>query len=173
MMEADGEGTLVIQSDHQDQEERKVEDEKNTDGVVSGGSGCEQPKRGSRSPGQPFKHSVASFFSYLVQTLVKFSRFVGPGFLVAVAYVDPGNYATDVAAGATFKYGLLFIVLLSNLIAVFLQSLCVKLGTVTGLNLAENCREHLPRWVVIILYILSEAAIIATDIAEVFFLSLS
>lgn len=97
----------------------------------------------------------------------KFGRFVGPGFLIAVAYIDPGNYATDVAAGAQFKYVLLFIVLLSNLFAIILQSLCIKLGSVTGLNLAENCREHLPRWLVYILYVFSEAAIIATDIAEV------
>ena len=99
--------------------------------------------------------------------MVKFSRFIGPGFLIAVAYIDPGNYATDVAAGADFKYSLLFIVLLSNLFAILLQSLCIKLGSVTGLNLAENCREHLPKWMVIILYIFAEAAIIATDIAEV------
>jgi metal iron transporter len=99
--------------------------------------------------------------------LAKFSRFIGPGFLIAVAYIDPGNYATDVAAGADFKYALLFIVLLSNLFAILLQSLCIKLGSVTGLNLAENCREHLPRWLVILLYIMAEAAIIATDIAEV------
>lgn len=99
--------------------------------------------------------------------MAKFARFVGPGFLIAVAYIDPGNYSTDVTGGADFKYGLLFVVLISNLFAILLQALCIKLGTVTGLNLAENCREHLPRWLVIILYILAEVAIIATDIAEV------
>lgn len=103
----------------------------------------------------------------MAQSIVKFSRFIGPGFLIAVAYIDPGNYSTDIAAGAEFRYALLFIVLLSNLFAIFLQSLCIKLGTVTGLNLAENCREHLPKWLVIILYIFSESAIVATDIAEV------
>lgn len=102
-----------------------------------------------------------------LRPLVKFASFVGPGFLIAVAYIDPGNYATDAAAGAQSKYALLFVVMMSNLFAVFLQSLCIKLGSVTGLNLAENCRAHLPRWLTIILYILSEAAIIATDIAEV------
>jgi hypothetical protein len=107
----------------------------------------------------------------MAQSIVKFGRFVGPGFLIAVAYIDPGNYATDVAGGAQFKYALLFIVLLSNLFAILLQSLCVKLGTVTGLNLAENCREHLPKWLVIILYIFAESAIVATDIAEVTCLS--
>ncbi|WPG97859.1 Hypothetical protein R9X50_00064100 [Acrodontium crateriforme] len=100
-------------------------------------------------------------------TLTKFYRFIGPGFLIAVAYIDPGNYATDVAAGAATEYSLLFIVLMSNCFAIFLQSLCIKLGTVTGRNLAEMCREHLPNWLNIILYIFAEAAIIATDIAEV------
>ena len=87
--------------------------------------------------------------------------------MVSVAYIDPGNYSTDVAAGSTFRFRLLFIVLMSNLFAIFLQSLCIKLGTVTGLNLAEHCRAHLPRWLNITLYLFAEAAIIATDIAEV------
>lgn len=81
--------------------------------------------------------------------------------------VDPGNYATDIAAGASYRFRLLFIVLLSNLFAIFLQSLAIKLGTVTGLNLAEACRAFLPRWLNYILYFFAEAAIIATDIAEV------
>lgn len=97
----------------------------------------------------------------------KYAKFVGPGFMVAVAYMDPGNYSTDVAAGATFRFRLLFVILMSNLFAIFLQSLCIKLGTVTGLNLAENCRAHLPRWLNITLYLFAEAAIIATDMAEV------
>lgn len=109
--------------------------------------------------------------SKLVRTcghvLVKYGKFVGPGFMISVAYIDPGNYSTDVSAGASAKFGLLFVVLMSNVFAIFLQSLCVKLGTVTGLSLAENCRAHLPRWLNIALYILAEAAIIATDIAEV------
>ena len=97
----------------------------------------------------------------------RFAQFVGPGMLIAVAYIDPGNYATDVAAGAQTKFSLLFIILLSNLFAIFLQSLCIKLGSVTGKNLAEVCRAHLPKWLTIVLYILAESAIIATDIAEV------
>ncbi|KAK1138836.1 NRAMP-like transporter smf-3 [Aspergillus melleus] len=135
--------------------------------VVSAALGFQPPKADSGSPRRPFKQFITSSTVHLAQSIVKFARFVGPGFLIAVAYIDPGNYATDVAAGAEFRYALLFIVLLSNLFAIFLQSLCIKLGTVTGLNLAENCREHLPRWLVIILYIFSEAAIVATDIAEV------
>ncbi|KAF5607489.1 manganese transporter [Fusarium pseudoanthophilum] len=101
------------------------------------------------------------------KTLVKFLSFIGPGFIIAVAYIDPGNYSTDIAAGASYRFKLLFIVLLSNLFAIFLQSLAIKLGTVSGLNLAEACRAFLPRWLNIILYIFAEIAIIATDIAEV------
>lgn len=103
----------------------------------------------------------------LLKPFLKFASFVGPGFMIAVAYIDPGNYATDIAAGANSKYALLFIILMSNLFAIFLQSLCIKLGSVTGLDLAQNCRANLPRWLNIILYILSESAIMATDIAEV------
>ncbi|KAL8683573.1 MAG: hypothetical protein Q9186_000485 [Xanthomendoza sp. 1 TL-2023] len=103
----------------------------------------------------------------LGSTIVKFSKFIGPGFMVAVAYIDPGNYATDVAAGAATRFKLLFIVMMSNIFAILLQSLAVRLGTVTGLNLAESCRAHLPRWLNIALYVLAEGAIIATDIAEV------
>ncbi|KAF3761298.1 natural resistance-associated macrophage protein [Cryphonectria parasitica EP155] len=99
--------------------------------------------------------------------ITTFGRFVGPGFMVAVAYIDPGNYATGISAGATYRFRLLFIILLSNLFAILLQSLCIKLGTVTGLNLAEACRAHLPPWLNFVLYILAEVAIIATDIAEV------
>ena len=101
------------------------------------------------------------------RVLKKFLTFIGPGFLIAVAYIDPGNYSTDVAAGAATQYRLLFIVLMSNVIAVFLQSLAIRLGTVTGLNLAEHCKAHLPWWLNLPLYALGEAAIIATDIAEV------
>ncbi|KAL2433926.1 Manganese transporter SMF1 [Exophiala dermatitidis] len=111
--------------------------------------------------------SPSAIMNKVLVTLQKYARFVGPGFLVAVAYIDPGNYATDVQAGAETRYRHLFIILMSNLFAIFLQSLCIKLGSVTGLNLAENCRKHLPRWLTIILYLFAEAAIIATDIAEV------
>ncbi|KAL2281782.1 hypothetical protein FJTKL_11256 [Diaporthe vaccinii] len=96
-----------------------------------------------------------------------FGKFVGPGFMIAVAYIDPGNYATGIAAGASYRFRLLFIVLLSNVFAIFLQGLCVKLGTVTGLNLAEACRAFLPRWLNYALYAMAEIAIIATDLAEV------
>ncbi|KAI9691299.1 MAG: hypothetical protein M1820_009762 [Bogoriella megaspora] len=99
--------------------------------------------------------------------LLKYTKFIGPGFMVSVAYIDPGNYATDVSAGASFRFKLLFMVLLSNIFAIFLQSLCIKLGSVTGMNLAENCKAHLPKWLNYVLYFFAESAIIATDIAEV------
>ncbi|TPX10165.1 uncharacterized protein E0L32_001362 [Thyridium curvatum] len=109
----------------------------------------------------------ASVFSRVKHSVLTFGKFVGPGFMIAVAYIDPGNYSTDIAAGATYRFRLLFIVLLSNLFAIFLQSLSIKLGTVSGLNLAEACRAFLPRWLNYFLYFLAEGAIIATDIAEV------
>lgn len=97
----------------------------------------------------------------------KFLSFVGPGIMISVAYMDPGNYSTSVSAGANYQYKLLFTVFMSNIFAVVLQSLCIKLGSVTGLDLAENCKRHLPRWLNIVLYIFAELAIIATDLAEV------
>lgn len=103
----------------------------------------------------------------VAKALIKYAKFIGPGIMVSVAYMDPGNYSTAVSAGALYKYKLLFVVLVSNLFAVFLQTLCVKLGSVTGLDLAQNCREHLPRWLCISIYVLAEIAIIATDLAEV------
>ncbi|KAJ4376849.1 NRAMP-like transporter smf-3, partial [Neurospora sp. IMI 360204] len=89
------------------------------------------------------------------------------GVMISVAYIDPGNYATDIAAGASYRFQLLFIVLLSNLFAILLQSLAIKLGTVTGLDLSSACRAFLPRWLNYSVYALAEIAIIATDIAEV------
>ncbi|KAK1756609.1 natural resistance-associated macrophage protein-domain-containing protein [Echria macrotheca] len=103
----------------------------------------------------------------LKKILITYAHFIGPGFMISVAYIDPGNYATDIAAGASYRFKLLFIVLLSNLFAILLQSLAIKLGTVTGLDLASACRAFLPRWLNYVLYALAEIAIIATDIAEV------
>lgn len=87
--------------------------------------------------------------------------------MVSVAYMDPGNYSTSVSGGANYEFKLLFAVFISNIFAIVLQSLCIKLGSVTGLDLAENCRKHLPRWLTLTLYIFAELAIIATDLAEV------
>ncbi|OAA59499.1 transporter protein smf2 [Cordyceps fumosorosea ARSEF 2679] len=103
----------------------------------------------------------------LKKVLFNYAKFVGPGFMISVAYIDPGNYATDIAAGASYQYRLLFIVLLSNLFAILLQTLAIQLGTVTGHDLASACRAHCPRWLNYLLYALAEIAIIATDLAEV------
>ncbi len=93
--------------------------------------------------------------------------FAGPGMMVAVGYMDPGNWATDLAGGARFGYLLLSVILISNLMAMFLQHLALKLGIVTGRDLAQACRDHYPRPVVIFLWVLCEIAIAACDLAEV------
>lgn len=106
-------------------------------------------------------------FQLAGRVLKKYMRFIGPGLMVSVAYMDPGNYSTAVAAGLAYQYKLLFLILLSNCLAIFLQILSAKLGAVTGLDLAANCKANLPvKWNIII-YILAEIAIIATDLAEV------
>ena len=96
----------------------------------------------------------------------KLLAYAGPGYLVSVGYIDPGNWATGIAAGSKFGYSLLSIILLSNLMAVFLQALCVRLGVATGRDLAQACRDYFPRPVTFILWILCEIAIVACDLAE-------
>jgi manganese transport protein len=97
----------------------------------------------------------------------KLLAFSGPGFLVAVGYMDPGNWATDLQGGAQFGYALLSVILVSNFMAILLQHLCIKLGVVTGRDLAQACRDHYPRPVVWFLWVLCEIAIAACDLAEV------
>jgi manganese transport protein len=97
----------------------------------------------------------------------KLLAFSGPGYLVAVGYMDPGNWATDLAGGSGFGYTLLSVILISNLMAILLQSLCVKLGVVTGRDLAQACRDHYSKPVSIMLWLLCEVAICACDLAEV------
>lgn len=105
--------------------------------------------------------------SQLGHVLKKYMKFIGPGLMVSVAYMDPGNYSTAVAAGSAYQYKLLFSIFLLNCLAIFLQILSAKLGAVTGLDLAANCRENLPPRLNLFIYILAEIAIIATDLAEV------
>ena len=93
--------------------------------------------------------------------------FVGPGLLVAVGYMDPGNWATDLAGGAQFGYSLLSVIMISNLMAIVLQALALKLGVATGRDLAQACRDHYSKPVGIGLWVLAEIAIAATDLAEV------
>ncbi|MEP7014945.1 MAG: Nramp family divalent metal transporter [Verrucomicrobiota bacterium] len=109
--------------------------------------------------------------SILVPTTASFWRklaaFSGPGFLVAVGYMDPGNWATDLAGGAQFGYSLLAVIMISNLMAILLQHLCIKLGVATGRDLAQACRDHYSTPTVWFLWVLCEVAIAACDLAEV------
>ena len=97
----------------------------------------------------------------------KLMAFAGPGFLIAVGYMDPGNWATDLAAGSRYNYTLLYVIVLSNLMAILLQSLAIKLGVVSGMDLAQACRERFGRRASFVLWLLAEVAIAACDLAEV------
>ncbi|MGC3989344.1 MAG: Nramp family divalent metal transporter [Chthoniobacteraceae bacterium] len=97
----------------------------------------------------------------------KLLAFSGPGFLVAVGYMDPGNWATDLAGGAQYGYTLLSVIMISNLMAILLQHLCIKLGIATGRDLAQACRDAYPKPVVWFLWVLCELAIAACDLAEI------
>src|SRR5580693_2537900 len=97
----------------------------------------------------------------------KLLAFLGPGYLIAVGYMDPGNWATSLAGGSRFGYALLFVALLSNVMAIVLQSLCTRLGVGAGRDLAQACRDAFPRWLSWPLWLSAEIAITATDLAEV------
>jgi manganese transport protein len=97
----------------------------------------------------------------------KLAAFLGPGYLVAVGYMDPGNWATSLAGGSKFGYALLTIALMSNIMAILLQALCARLGIGAGRDLAQACRDAYPRWASWPLWVVSEIAICATDLAEV------
>ena len=97
----------------------------------------------------------------------RFAAFLGPGYMVAVGYMDPGNWATSLAGGSRFGYALLVVALVSNLMAVVLQSLCARLAIATGRDLAQACRDAFPRYISLPLWLAAELAIVATDIAEV------
>ena len=104
--------------------------------------------------------SSASFFR-------KLFAFAGPGFLVAVGYMDPGNWATDLAGGSRYNFALLSVVMMSNLMAILLQALSLKLGIATGRDLAQACRDHYSRPVSFLLWVICEFAIAACDLAEI------
>src|SRR6267378_6758086 len=99
--------------------------------------------------------------------LRKLFAFAGPGFLVAVGYMDPGNWATDLAGGSKYNYSLLSVVMMSNLMAILLQALSLKLGIATGRDLAQACRDHYSRPVSFLLWVICELAIAACDLAEI------
>src|SRR4051812_35456273 len=92
--------------------------------------------------------------------------YLGPAFVASVAYVDPGNFATNIAGGARYGYMLLWVIVVSNLMAMLIQTLSAKLGIATGRNLAEMCRDQFPRWLVWFMWVVSELVAIATDLAE-------
>src|ERR687898_3313845 len=97
----------------------------------------------------------------------KLFAFAGPGYLVAVGYMDPGNWATDLAGGARYGYALLSVILISNLMAILLQALAARLGIASGRDLAQACRDSFSRPVTLVLWVLCEIAIAACDLAEV------
>src|SRR5437016_6904663 len=92
--------------------------------------------------------------------------FIGPAFIACVAYIDPGNFATNIASGAQFGYNLLWVVVYSNIMAMLIQTLSAKLGIATGRNLAELMRLHFPPWLIWPLWIIAEVMAMATDLAE-------
>src|SRR3974390_805057 len=98
--------------------------------------------------------------------LGSYLAFAGPAIVASIAYMDPGNFATNIQAGAKYGYALLWVVLLANVVAMLFQALSAKLGIVTRRNLAEMCRDHLPKPLVYALWIVSEFAAMATDLAE-------
>src|SRR3990167_4949118 len=97
----------------------------------------------------------------------KLLAFAGPAYLVSVGYMDPGNWATDIEGGARFGYQLIWVLLLSNLMAILLQTLASRLGLFAGRDLAQACRDYYPRPVALVLWVLCEIAIVACDLAEV------
>ena len=101
-------------------------------------------------------------FAGRVSTLMPY---LGPAFIASIAYVDPGNFATNIQGGSRFGYTLLWVIVASNLMGMVVQALAAKLGIATGLNLAEHCRERFPRWVTLGMWAVAELAAMATDLA--------
>jgi manganese transport protein len=123
-------------------------------------------RRGAALPSLPEAHRTIPIAA-TASWVRKIFAFAGPGYLVAVGYMDPGNWATDIAGGSKFGYTLLSVILLSNLMAMFLQALSAKLGIATGRDLAQACREHYSRRTAMFLWVVCEIAIAACDLAEV------
>src|SRR6059036_3484294 len=142
-----------------------------TDPPVTGGASAgfyETAETSARAvlPSLPESHRTIPF-SAGASWFRKILAFAGPGYLVAVGYMDPGNWATDIGGGSKFGYTLLSVVLISSLLAMFLQALSAKLGIATGRDLAQACREHYSRRTTLFLWVVCESAIAACDLAEV------
>src|SRR5438876_464193 len=137
-----------------------------TDGASGGFYETGETPARAALPSLPESHRTIPFSSG-ASWLRKVLAFAGPGYLVAVGYMDPGNWATDIGGGSKFGYTLLSVILLTNLMAMFLQALCAKLGIATGRDLAQACREHYSRRTGLFLWVVCEIAIAACDLAEV------
>jgi manganese transport protein len=133
---------------------------------TSAASSASAKFRAANLPSLPESHRSIPI-SHTASWIRKILAFAGPGYLVAVGYMDPGNWATDIGGGSKFGYTLLSVILISNLMAMFLQALSAKLGIATGRDLAQACREHYSRRTSIALWIVCEIAIAACDLAEV------
>src|SRR5579864_6787804 len=144
----------------------QLETEPAVDASPASGAGAAVSARRAALPSLPEAHRTIPISSS-ASWLRKMLAFAGPGYLVAVGYMDPGNWATDIGGGSKFGYTLLSVVLISNLLAMFLQALSAKLGIVTGRDLAQACRDHSSRRVSIFLWVACELAIAACDLAEV------
>src|SRR3989338_5995180 len=123
-------------------------------------------KRASSLPSLPEVHASIPIPAHMSK-IRKLLAFAGPGLMVAVGYMDPGNWATDLAGGAKFGYTLISVILISNFMAILLQYLSLKLGIATGRDLAQACRDHFSKPVSFGLWVLCEIAIAACDLAEV------
>jgi manganese transport protein len=137
-----------------------------TGGAASGLYEATETPAWAALPSLPESHRTIPFSSG-ASWFRKVLAFAGPGYLVAVGYMDPGNWATDIGGGSKFGYTLLSVILISNLMAMFLQALSAKLGIATGRDLAQACREHYSRRTGMFLWVVCEIAIAACDLAEV------
>jgi manganese transport protein len=153
-----------------DARERELQAAQGTPAAAQGAQPVHAPDEGWRTArGEP---SLSDMFASIgvaknASFWRKLTAFLGPGYLVAVGYMDPGNWATSLAGGSKFGYALLAVALISNIMAIILQALCARLGIGAGRDLAQACRDAFPKWASWPLWLLAEIAISATDLAEI------
>ena len=119
-----------------------------------------------KGPHPKLQHAAREAIEGRRRGLLGVLPFIGPAFIASIAYIDPGNFATNIQGGAQFGYALLWVILMANLMAMLIQSLSAKLGIATGKNLAEMCRTRFAPWVCYTLWITQELTAMATDLAE-------